>query len=200
LRNEPQSSHSSRVAAIHLLSASRVADELGQDQIGARQQAFYLIASLIWSVLPYYAFLIPQLSSPDPAWFWALHIYECLVVVLIYFAGTLYCLRCCTFQPERHFLKDLTWLFLPVAIVSMVVGWGLFYGVSWGSRWLLSQMTFDNDPGMWLRLLFSAKATDTLRFVTLVTVLGVTYLWTGKLLGQVAQAREVRAIAEGGRG
>ncbi len=181
--------------AIHLLSASRVAEELADDEIDARQQAFYLIASLVWSVLPYYAFLIPQLSSPDPTWFWALHTYECIVVLLIYFAGTLYCLRCCTFEPGRHFLKDLTCLFVPVSIVSMVVGWTLFYGVTWGSRWLISQVTFESDPGAWLRLLFSAKATDTLRFVTVATVLGVMFLWTGKLLGQVAKARAGRASA-----
>lgn len=176
--------------SIHLFRPSKVADDLALNRVDARQQAYYLIASLLWSIAPYYAFLIPQLSTQDGTWFWAMHAYEFVVVASVYVAGTLYCLRCCAFEPQRHFLKDLTCLFLPISIVCMLIGWGTFYAVAWGSRLLVTQITFASDPGPWLRLLFSSRATDTLRFMTLALILSAMYLWTGRLLSQIASRRD----------
>lgn len=175
--------------SISLFRPSKVVEDLAMDRVDARDQALYLIASFLWSVIPYYAFLVPQISTRDETWFWGMHIYEFVVVAAIYVAGTLYCLRCCTFEPKRHFLKDVTCLFVPVSIISMLIGWGAFYAVAGGSRLLLSQMTFYSDPGPWLRLLFSTRATDTLRFVTLAVVISTMFFWTGRLLAEVATRR-----------
>jgi hypothetical protein len=172
---------------ISLFRPSRVAEDLAMDRVDSGDQAFYLMASLLWSVIPYYALLVPEISTRDETW--RIHIYEFVVLAAIYVAGTLYCLRCCTFEPKRHFLKDLPCLFVPVSIISMLIGWGAFYAVAWGSRLLISQITFYSDPGPWLRLLFSTRATDTLRFVTLAMVMGTMFLWTGRLVAKVATKR-----------
>jgi len=181
---------------VHLFRARPLADELAADDVTAKQQALYLALSFVAGLIPGYAFLIPRILTEDAVWFWSMHLYELLVLAIIYVAGTLYCLRCCHYRPGQHFLKDFTCLYLPCFSVAMLIGWGLFYGLVWGSRAMVAQMTFTEEPGRWLRLLFSTRMTDTLRFLTMVGTTAATFYRIGRFVERVSKSRLIAAQGE----
>jgi hypothetical protein len=174
--------------SIHLVSASRLSEQLASKGVSEREQAFYLSASFILWLLPGYFLVVPApnvfaWSLPFGLWF-----YELVMLILIYTFGVFYCLGKCRAEPRKNFLIDFSCLYAPVSLTTLVVVWGLFHIYASLIPWWLQKQTFDSSP-RWLELIYSARFLDLMRFFAIVAINFLVVIRVGNHMARVSNLR-----------
>src|SRR5262245_11203196 len=168
-------------------SPRKLAVALASGEVSPRDQALYLLMSFLVWMLPYYLFIIPPITTA--AWFYLLHAYEAFALVVINFAGVFFCLNKCRVNPSRHFLVDFTCLYGPVSLYVLVIGWGLYHGLIYGTASLLSGLSFESEPPSWLLTLYSSRGYDLFRYLIYVGVWAAIFLRIGYHLEKISEQR-----------
>jgi cation transport ATPase len=175
---------------IRLISAKGVGDDLAAGRITAREQSLYLAASFfIWTV-PAYLFLFPAPRTSDAQFFWWVWLIELAFLVLFYVTGIGFCLRKCRVDPRRHFLVDFSCLYAPISLTTLAIVWGGFYLLTDGILWMLSGMTFEQDPSRWFPWLASSHVYDVLRMFASAGAVFIVFLRVGEHMNRVSLLRE----------
>jgi hypothetical protein len=174
---------------IHFFSAKKLRARLALGAVGAREQAFYLAGSFIVWIVPAYLFVAPPPSSIEQTWFYGMWFYEFALLVLIYAAGTYFCLAKCHVDPKRHFMIDFGCLYLPVSVTTLLVTWLLFHLIATLLPWTLIRLSFDDEPTQWFLLLTSARFFDLVRFLAVVGAAFAVFYRIGRHMAHVAEAR-----------
>jgi len=174
---------------VHFISSRNLRARLAADAVGAREQAVYLAGSFIIWIIPVYLFVSPPPSGIEKTWFYGMWFYEFALMVLLYAAGTFFCLAKCHVHPKRNFLIDFGCLYLPVSVTTLVVTWALFHAIVTLLPWWLTRLSFDSEPTEWFLTLTSARFFDLLRFLAIVGGTFAVFYRIGRHIEHIARAR-----------
>ena len=175
---------------LRLLNARRLADDLAENQVSARDQALYLAASFVIAGLLTYLFIVPPPLSRDRSFYWGMWAYEFGGYVLIHIFGVLYCLRRCRVEPSRNFLIDFSCLYAPVSLTTFIAVWIAYYLFTRGVLGLISSMKFEDTPPNWIYLLYDARFLDVLRVFAILLAYFLVLWRIGELLLRISAKRE----------
>jgi hypothetical protein len=174
--------------ALHLLSAERLSKRLSSGEVSPKEQAYYLMASLVLWLVPGYLLIAPApnvqaWSIPFGLWF-----YEAGALVLINVFGVLYCLAKCTVEPKKNFLVDFSCLYAPTSLTTLVVVWGVFHIYASLIPLWVQTLSFDSPPPL-LDFMYSARFFDLMRFLAIVGSTFLVMIRIGHYMGRVSQLR-----------
>ncbi len=174
---------------VHLLRAKPLVEELASDAVSARDQAVYFAASCVLWLLPGYLFIMPApnfdaWSVPFGLWF-----YELFALGAVYVLGTFNCLSQCRVDPRRNFLIDLSCLYVPVSLTTLIAVWAIFHVYAWLIPWWLTSLTFANRPPYAIELLYSARVFDLLRFLAVVGGVFIVFMRVARHMDRVSELR-----------
>jgi hypothetical protein len=173
---------------LHLLSARRLGEKLAADEVSPQEQAFYLAASFVLWILPYYLFVVPPPVGdawPIPLSLW---FYETVTLVVIYIFGVLYCLARCHVEPRWNFLIDFSCLYAPISLTTLVAVWGAFHVYASLAPWILKRVTFETLPGF-LVFIYSLRVFDLIRFAAVVGVAFIIFVRIGNCMQHISRLR-----------
>lgn len=173
---------------LHLISARRLGDHLGEGTVSPQEQAIYLAASFILWLLPTYLLLVP---SPNPqAWSipFGLWFYELGTLIIIYVFGVQYCLARCHVEPKKNFLVDFSCLYAPISFTTLVVVWSAFHVYSSLIPTWLQTLSYSEPPRI-LETLYSARFFDLMRFLAIVVATFLVLIRIGSHMERVARIR-----------
>jgi hypothetical protein len=173
--------------ALHLLSASRLADDLAAARVTPREQATYLaVSGSLWLIPGYFSIAHWPMSQDQPfatAYWWT----EFAMLVLVNGAGVFYCLQQCRIDPSRHFVIDFACLYAPVAIVTLTATWAAFHALLWALPHVLAHVADPYDARS-SRYLYT-RVHDLLLYVVIVGQLFAIYWGTGRYMRRAAERR-----------
>ena len=114
---------------IRLFHAKRLAEELGQGKVGARDRGYYLAASFLIFILFYYS----GLAYANPIWSW-LSVYEAVVLVAVTVFGFSKAYDAAGGDTNSQFVAEFTCLYVPVSVTTVPLVWGTFWAITLGFR------------------------------------------------------------------
>jgi hypothetical protein len=176
--------------AIHLFSVRPLVEKLAAGAVPAADQAKYLMLGFVVWLLPVYLYISPSSASRDPQWLLAMTLAEGFMLAVVNVAGVSLCLRRCTVDPDRHFMKDFGCLYLPVSVLVLAATWGAFHAVVW------TALHFGVDlPDFFWSKRTGGETTlhrlyDTLRYLVIVGQTFLIYWLVGVNIERVAELRE----------
>jgi hypothetical protein len=174
---------------LHLFNTKAVARRLIAGDLTGQEQASYLAASFVIWLLPYYLFVVPQPAAGNASWFYTMWGYELFLMIIINVVGTFYCLHRCSVEPQRNFLIDYSCLSVPVLLVNLIVGWGLYYLVTKGAIAIVSRVSFTSEPPSLVSLFYSWRFFDLLRLLTGIGISAAIFIRVGSLMADISNAR-----------
>lgn len=178
--------------AIHLFSVRPLVEKLAAGAVPARDQAIYLALSFVVWLVPVYLYIYPSNVSRDPKWLLAITLAEGLMLAVVNLAGVHFCLRRCTVDPDRHFMKDFGCLYLPVSVLVLAATWGAFHALVWVALHFGAEL-----PDVFWGRRAGGETTlhrlyDTLRYFVVVGQVFLIYWLVGVNIERVADLREAQ--------
>jgi hypothetical protein len=173
---------------LQLINSDRLVAELAAGDVSEKEQAQYLVTSFVAWIIPAYLFLIPSFYSKDRTFTLALWAYEGVMLVIIYVVGCFYCLRNCTVDPRRHFLKDFGCLYAPISLTTLAVVWGAYHAFVIVMGVLTNNGTA-SEVAWVLRFLYSERFLDVLRVVCTTGVTAIVFYRIGRKMAAVGDMR-----------
>jgi cation transport ATPase len=175
---------------IRLIDAARLGHDLAAGRVTAREQSLYLVVSFLIWVVPAYLFLFSWPRTNEAQFFWWIWLIELGFIVLFYVTGVSFCLRKCRVDPKKNFLVDFSCLYAPISLTTLIGVWGGFHLLTTGILWLISGMTFEQDPVRWFPWLGSARVYDVLRMFASVAAVFIVFLRIGEHMSRISTLRE----------
>jgi hypothetical protein len=172
---------------MHLLRTGPLVEQLMRREVPAEERAQYLLASILMWNLIYYSGL--SISSA-PLWS-ALSVVEALAVIAINVVGIVKTFDASGGKANTDYVAEFTCLYVPVAITTNVVIWGLYWVAAWGFRESLEVLSRSHIQ---FALNLAAIGTDFfgfLLFFATIASLFITYVRLARLLERVHAGRSM---------
>jgi hypothetical protein len=170
---------------MHLLRTAPLVKALGRRAVSAEERASYLLASFLAFNVIYYSGL--AIGTADP---WSVpSLIEAAAIILINIVGVVKTFDASGGKSNDDYVAEFTCLYVPVAITTYVVVWGLYWLLRFGfheSLLALSQTHFQFAVNL------GRLGTDLFGFLTFfanVAALFITYARLTRLLAYVQQAK-----------
>ena len=110
---------------MHLLSTSKLADEIVADRVSTREKAAYFVMLQVLVIALGYA---AGFSPPQNLW---MYVYEGLVVCVVTFAGAGRVVSSYGRPLDTAFFEATYLLSVPLLVTTTVAAWVAMYGGSW---------------------------------------------------------------------
>jgi len=113
--------------SLRLLNAKKLAIELGREEVSPLDKGYYLFVSFVaWLVVGASGFTVVS-----PLWTWMSFI-EVASLIVVHLLGFSYAYRAAGGDENRDFVVQFTCLYVPVSITSLLVVWGIYWGILYG--------------------------------------------------------------------
>jgi hypothetical protein len=161
---------------IRLFNAKCLANELHRNEVSSRERGYYLAASFLMFVVFNYS----GLTSANPLWSW-LSIYEAVVVAAITVVGFAKVYEAAGGDSNSDFVVEFSCLYVPVSITTILVVWGVYWGVTFGFRETIMALA-DSHLQIVVNLSrIGGNFFDLLTFLAVALVQAVTFYRIAKL-------------------
>lgn len=122
---------------LRLFNAKVLAKELAGHHVPTDLQAKYLLVSFLMFTAAYYSGLV-EVSAP----LWTLpSIFEALAIGAVTILGISSAFKAGGGSANKSFIVDFSCLYVPVSITSMLVVWGVYWGIRFAFHGALVRLT-----------------------------------------------------------